>query len=635
MKRSALLAAALACGALNACTPPSTGGTAESPSPNGTGATLRAFRSDAELVAFHRRILEDAERRERKHPTPPPPPPAPPAPSMGEPADPAATSITNVQHAGVDEGGIVKLHGDHLVILRRGRLFTVRIGGDALQPVSAVDAFGPGIDPQGTWYDEILISGDNVAVIGYSYRRGGTEVGLFRVDAAGGITPRGTFQVRSGDYYSSRNYASRLIGSRLIFYSPIRMSMDVGRLEQRLPAFRRWSSGDSTWRRTAPPTRVYRAAGGLKADDGLVLHTVTTCDLASEDVECESTALYGPSSREFYVSPHAVYVWATTYVPWYENEDADDPGRSVLYRMPLDGGAPTGIRAVGQPIDQFSFLESGDSLNVLLRLAAREEAPWGGTTNDARARTTLLRLPVSALGDGSRAAGPARYRWLPTPGEGISHNRFVRDWLLYGYAGRMSDPRAPLLYGVHWAGNDSATVLRVPHGVERIEVMGSGAVVVGSSGRDLLFSGIRLGPRAEVAGLYTRPDAQQGESRSQGFFYRPDGTETGLLGLPIRTGSTEGYYPGMNRGSARVVFVRNQAFRLTEMGDLAAAPGEAADDACRASCVDWYGNARPLFIRGRIFALMGYELVEGREDDGRIREVRRVSFAPTAATAAR
>ncbi len=38
-----------------------------------------------------------------------------------------AESITNVQTAGVDEGGIVKRVGEHLVILRRGRLFTVRV----------------------------------------------------------------------------------------------------------------------------------------------------------------------------------------------------------------------------------------------------------------------------------------------------------------------------------------------------------------------------------------------------------------------------------------------------------------------------------------------------------------------------
>src|SRR5215217_3374919 len=59
-------------------------------------------------------------------------------------------SVTNVQHAGVDEGGIVKVHGDHLVVLRRGRLFTVAIGDGALNPISSVDAFAPEINPSST-----------------------------------------------------------------------------------------------------------------------------------------------------------------------------------------------------------------------------------------------------------------------------------------------------------------------------------------------------------------------------------------------------------------------------------------------------------------------------------------------------
>jgi uncharacterized secreted protein with C-terminal beta-propeller domain len=92
-------------------------------------------------------------------------------------------SITNIQHAGVDEGGIVKLHGDHLVMLRRGRLFTVAIGDGALRPVSSIDAFGPDINPEQNWYDEMLVYGDTVVVIGYSYLSSATEVGLFNIDA--------------------------------------------------------------------------------------------------------------------------------------------------------------------------------------------------------------------------------------------------------------------------------------------------------------------------------------------------------------------------------------------------------------------------------------------------------------------
>src|SRR4029434_126862 len=116
----------------------------------------------------------------------------------------AEESITNTQEAGVDEGGIVKLHGDHLVVLRRGRLFTVAVGDGALKPISAVDAFGPEIDPRSTWYDEMLVSEDTVVVIGYSYERGGTEVGLFNIDQAGHLSYRSTYHLRSNDYYSSR-----------------------------------------------------------------------------------------------------------------------------------------------------------------------------------------------------------------------------------------------------------------------------------------------------------------------------------------------------------------------------------------------------------------------------------------------
>ncbi|MDX6709752.1 MAG: hypothetical protein QOH96_768, partial [Blastocatellia bacterium] len=37
-----------------------------------------------------------------------------------------------------------------------------------------------------------------------------------------------------------------------------------------------------------------------------------------------------------------------------------------------------------------------------------------------------------------------------------------------------------------------------------------------------------------------------------------------------------------------------------------------------------------LFVRGRVFALLGYEIVEGAVDDGRIRETRRINYSPRA-----
>jgi hypothetical protein len=83
----------------------------------------------------------------------------------------------------------------------------------------------------------------------------------------------------------------------------------------------------------------------------------------------------------------------------------------------------------------------------------------------------------------------------------------------------------------------------------------------------------------------------------------------------------------MRLGSARIHFLRARDLRLEEMGELASGD-PTPDDGCVTSCVQWYGNARPLFVRGRVLALLGYELVEGRKEGGRIRELRRVGFAP-------
>ncbi len=162
------------------------------------------------------------------------------------PATSAASSesITNNQEAGVDEGGIVKAWGDYLVVLRRGRLFTVCLGDQDMQPVSMVDAFPPG-GSTGTWYDEMLIHDHTVVVIGYSYEAGATEIGLFNLLDDGTIRYQDTFYLRSNDYYSGRNYASRLVHGRLVFYMPHsirRFSIRNGevRVRSRLPSLRRY-----------------------------------------------------------------------------------------------------------------------------------------------------------------------------------------------------------------------------------------------------------------------------------------------------------------------------------------------------------------------------------------------------------
>lgn len=180
----------------------------------------------------------------------------------------------------------------------------------------------------------------------------------------------------------------------------------------------------------------------------------------------------------------------------------------------------------------------------------------------------------------------------------------------------------------------TTTRIALPHGVDRIEALGGNAVVIGASGKDLGFTGIRLGSRPEIAQRFTLADASQGELRSHGFFYKPDGADSGVIGLPVAGAGRPGYQHLVN-GSASILFLRNARGAFHELGELVSSAAPTTDDKCIASCVDWYGNARPLFARGRVFALLGYELVEGEFSDRGIREVGRITYAPARVQATR
>lgn len=606
-------------------------------------ATLPAFKNEQEIRDLFKGWAEEQRRRvEARAQAGPPPAPmmTPMAKSAAAPAVAAeasalgaADSITNVQTAGVDEGGIVKLHGEHLVILRRGRLFTINVRDKNLTPVSAVDAFGEGIDPRGAWYDEMLIAGNTIIVIGYSYQRGGTEIGLFDISGNGQLKYRATYHLRSNDYYSSRNYASRLIGSRLIFYTPLRVNPFAADPFGAFPAMRRWRPGvtPADFKPIAPATRIYRTDEPLDPYQGVALHTVSVCDLAKPELDCESTAVLGAPGRVFYVSAGSVYVWTTAYRRMPEGASTN----SAVFRIPLDGAAPSALKTAGSPIDQFSFLEGADGfLNVLVRSNGRGDGMWAAEIKGGE--MALMRVSLASFSNGRDAAPASAYRALPAPEPGALQSRYIGDYLLYGAgAGWRRAPRTlnSNVYAVRYADGTAAQTLPMAHGVDRIEAMGGNAVVVGSDGQDLYFTSVRLGAQATPTDRYTRKDAAQGETRSHGFFYRPETENEGMVGLPV-VGPNRPGVQQLRGSSAAVLFLKNQSLRLSEIGALDAAPDAAKiNDGCRTSCADWYGNSRPLFIGTRVFALMGYELVEGRVAGGKIAEVRRVNYAPAGVVA--
>jgi hypothetical protein len=356
--------------------------------------------------------------------------------------------------------------------------------------------------------------------------------------------------------------------------------------------------------------------------NGVALHTVTTCDLESENFDCKATSVIGPPGEVFYVSPRAVYIWLTNWT--YDQERA--AAKAMVYRMPLDGSAPSALRVAGSPVDQFSFLESEDGyLNVLVRADGYGNWMWNAERSGGSA--ALMRIAVESFTDGSAEVPVTGYRELPGADGYVLQNRFIGDYLLYGAGsgGRYPvHPERSQLCVVRWANGDVHEV-KLDHGTDRIEAMGADAVVVGSDGKDLHFTAVRLGAVPSAVDDYVQKGVSQGETRSHGFFYKPEAQESGMLGLPISVPARAGYRHLFENSSA-IVFLKNDALHFEELGQLGAEPKKAKDDGCRASCVDWYGNSQPLFVRGRVIALLGYEMVEGAVEQGQIREVRRVNY---------
>ena len=550
-------------------------------------------------------------------------------------------SITNNQETGVDEGDIVKSFKNYLVILRRGRLFSVRLGDDnasGLETVSIVNAYPEG-SRLGTWYDEMLIYDRTIVVVGYSYRVGATEIALFDIDDNGIIAHRETRFLRSNDYYSSRNYASRLIDSKLIFYMPFYLFLHSSgqQVTCDLPAIMSYTpEEDDDWSEIITATDIYHP---IESTLYPVLHTVIECDLQAPQLTCSAQAVIGSYARTFYVAPDAVYLWIASEYSDFDSSNADqedtaDENNAIVYRIPLsdedENARPGVVRAKGSPIDQFSFKQSDDHhLNILVRQMGYGDAMWNPEVNYGE--LSLIRFELDRFGENPEALEEAAYTSLSDPGGYTIQNRFVGDYLLFGRGSAWwyenNEDRQHSVFVVNYKNAESQTEILLNHSVDRIDAMGRSAIVVGRDENNLIFSALALEETPELMDSYVREGAVQGESRSHGYFYKAMDENTGILGLPIRS-QGQGY-EHLWEESVEVLFLQahmDETFQFIELGSLVNRITGQIDDNCVVSCVDWYGNSRPIFYQDRIFALMGYELIEGSLDDQALSEYDRIHF---------
>jgi len=606
-------------------------------------------------------------------------------------APPRNPSITNNQERNVEEGDIVKQIDHYLLTLQDGRIFVTDIDSGGAGRLALTDRIDVYRDAHSDiWYDEMLVFGDRVMITGYSYAEGATELAVFRLDEAGRLAREGVFRISSNDYYNASGYATRLIGGNLVTYTPLQLDSIVD-ADFKWPVVRRWLPEDdareAAWRArrqqdrrlrrepataAGPPlldaTGIYRPVQRLERP---VIHTVSVCPLASADdgrsLSCRTVALVGPEEFEYYVTPDSVFLWLTSRGSRYGGDcDADVPltaseaNPSLVYRVPLSGAPPRFIAAHGMPPDQFAMQADSRTLNALVRLIPR----GCRQAYEAPSRLGFYRIPLARLGDRLSEASAAMFTELPGVRSYSVASRFTDAYLVYGglssyrnypdLAAHADDPeyRRRILrrlqpqpaYAVPIGRPDAVQAIDLGHSVIRAERVANDIVLTGyRNARGLSVSLIDLTARPRVASTVLLAGRYESEGRSHAFNSIVAADGSGLMGLPtVAWVGDSGRDHWRSRASDLSFLAMDSNLRLRGLGELERR-FDYVDDydsttrvededgvpgyACEVSCIDWYGNSRPIFTDGRIFGLSGTELIEGRIEGGRIREVQRLNIA--------
>lgn len=563
-------------------------------------AGLRAFATQAEMAVYHRELVDailskpplGSAQVHAGYPTPPGDSAPTPAPTP-EPPRPRIYGSPQLL-----------AHGDHLVVLRNGRLTTVRVASGVLEPVTTADALGAGVDTDGMLYYGLQETDEGVRVLAARTEGDITEshVAGYRVGADGRMASGGGATLRSAGRLYAGSHLTRHIGDRVVFYEPIEIPLRDPDPTAALPMLR---GADGSLVTTVDPRRVYRSIYSMNWATNPRLHVVTVCGPAGAEPACAATALYAPAPRVMHVSANAIYLLT---------EHGEE---GVLYRMPLDGSAPSALRISGSTFSPHDFRESADGYLAVHLL-------HGGWTEEARSQLptpTLLRVPLSAFGDGRRAPDPRHYRPLLRLG-GFYYSHFAGEWMVYGnrphsdymvQSGLIpATERERLGIGMlRWADTTAPAWHPTRAPAQAFASAGKDAVLALVGGGDSLsLAYLPLRPSARLLAM-AAPGVEHWQGEMRGVVPHPDNTaESGLLA--VTTGVRPTRYTWRSTG---VAFIRYDAAGIRQIGALSLS-GQPADDR----------EVVPLFAHGRIFVLLGGELVEVAAEGDGIREIRRMAL---------
>jgi hypothetical protein len=592
-------------------------------------------------------------------PPPPPPPAPPPAPGQSVVVTASRTStpsptnpeITNNQNVGVDEGGIIKQIGPYLLVLQDGRIFTV----DTRAPTGSMrlsDRLNVYTNvSRGAWYDEMLVQGDRVLVTAYSYAEQATVMSVFRIDIATGKLSRdGSFAVSSQDYYSRSNYATRIVGDKLVFRitSSVAPSWESPRAPSIVVRPNENLAGSN---RRMPLVRVQNLYRPLLNVSNYAVQTIVICQLGSaktSDLTCRSESFIGPRQSELLVTTTDAYLWNgggqnEAYIPYNYGDwrystrliderrakcatlsmiTQDDIKPAVIYKVPLNGSSPSVAFARGRPNNQFAMEVQNNNFHMISNWTHDDCVIYGFL---APSQLTLTSISLRRFGATPSQFDVRDVSNLPGMGQ-PTQVRFMRDWMVYQTPEpNVTAPTQSLtpvdanaqntIYATPLARPKDTITSSVPYPVTRLQPMAGGMLAIGPiSQNNLGISWLAPTTAFKPASTLTMTGRIESEGRSHAFSATQLPDSRSLFGLP-----TVRIDDGQVRSVARSASSNLSFITMTPTGDLSSVGDIAmskidpnSNYRCEVSCIDWYGNSRAVFTGGRIFALLGTEIVEGR-----------------------
>lgn len=563
----------------------------------------------------------------------------------GSRIDPSSLpSITNNQVQGVDEGDIIKRYGDYLFVLRKGSIYSIRLGDDVSSTLVKVSERKVEENNswlrEDTWFDEMLIDKNVLLVTGFNYDHDYTVLSRFDISTNGVLTYKDTHVMVSEDYYSGSNYGTRLFKGNLISYIPFNIELSKHYLGS-FPKIARINKSTNhkpaklNWKSLINEEDIYKPSSVL---DDPYIHVFINCPLSSDVISCKGVGLTGSGYSEYYITGEYIYLWlngwkgeiasdpafdlfSTIIYPrstesWYDDyagEYKDSLHRYVnskIYRISLDDFKVLSFSTKLVPFDQFSFSEiDGD-----LYMFGLETEAHGSLIKimeedfqDDFSQNPKIIAQVSGLTD-------------------LTNNRFLKDGFIYGEMsewGKVKNTQSNIID----LGTGQVITLELSHSADRFESLGGKALVVGETRNNNL--GLSVIPEEDPLSFKQLflEDRLEGETRSHAFNATRlnDYTVFGLTTqLKSKAEDHYNYYVWDDDVPSDLTFFNYQEV-LNTSGTLVSKENNYNDD-CDVSCEDWYGNTRPFFIEDRIFGLSGDELIEARLQGSQIIEERRINI---------